>query len=315
MFSDPAGAKACLAYAEIQKRTHPNSVTIEAFSNKHYDFYADWSTPVTISSDPDILFGSNPDWIFAGTSHPESSNYYELELIKEAGLRGIPVESFIDHWTCIRLRYLDKSGEAYFPPNILVVNEHAKELAIQYGIPEVQIRILENPYLTYIANFWKPTFGKEALFQKVGHPSSTIPFILYAPDPLSLRIEDEMWGFTEASALQTILNCLPDQSIPIYVKEHPLQPAAIMDEILLKNKHYQIIRVQGINNLELMHAADVIIGFHSNFLLEAQALQKKTYRFQIGFDGADPFMKDGFGTVIKSTNQLTQILTQQHESY
>ena len=106
VFSDPAGAKACLALASFL-----NKKNIFIVSNRSYNFLNDFDK-ITV-----YFFKKNiseyfelvkPDFVFAGTSFPDK---IELNFIEEAKKRDIETYSFVDHWINIRSRFY--KGDKY----------------------------------------------------------------------------------------------------------------------------------------------------------------------------------------------------------
>lgn len=279
-FSDPAGAKACLALAAILER-EGFAGKLSAFSNKSYDFYADWHMPVTVVSEGEESFHNVlPDWIFTGTSHPDSSGGFEWKLLKQAQEQGIFSVAFVDHWTSIGLRFQLK-GETVLPDEIWLIDEHAKEAALRDGLPENRLRIRPNPYLEYIARYWQPQLNMKTILAEAGINATR--YVLYAPDPVSLRNANGEWLFDEYSALADLLQATAGiPGLAVLVKPHPLQDMEALRKqmnSLSCEKDVSVAFAPRIDNLELMNGAALIVGFHSNFLIEAAALDKKILRY------------------------------------
>jgi hypothetical protein len=251
-------------------------------SNKEYDFYKDWDIDISIQTSFNLkLQVDKPDWIFTGTSHPESSGRFELEIIKQAKRLSIPTWAFIDHWTALALRFQDRDGFTW-PDKIIVLDDQAKALAIEDGIPNDLLCIHSNPYIDYIEQYWKPSIPANELKNSIGIKDTSATVILYAPDPLSLRNEEEVWGFNEGIVLKDLLEILKDiPNVVLLIKKHPLQPKGIMEDAILHlgYHHIPVHFIKTINNLELINIADLVIGFYSNFLIEAAALHKKIIRY------------------------------------
>jgi len=278
VFSDPAGAKACLALVAILKKKYP-SASFRIFSNKQYDFYKDWPVQVEIRSDvhEELLSDINPAWIFAGTSHPDSSNRFELGWIRVARKLAIPTWSFIDHWTCMSLRFED-GGIYTYPDHIVVVDELAKTLAVNDNVPENLLAVCKNPYIEYICDYWIPRQDVAMVRKTLGIGPERM--LLYAPDPFSLRNEDGYWEFDELTALKDLLAvCSAFSDVKVVIKKHPLQPQGSLEAVAADFDNNQYIFAPDLDNLDIMNAADLIVGFHSNFLIEANALQKDIIRY------------------------------------
>jgi hypothetical protein len=282
-FSDPAGANACMAMAKLGALFQRQSSTL--FSNRKYNttFGEDFEF---VEEVPDFKKYKG-DCLFTGTSHPESSNYFEVDSLQQAKESGLKTISFVDHWVNFRLRFLDKYNNPNYPDEVWVVDERAKELALEEGIPEYKLVVSGNPYHEFLKFFWKPVYEGKSYLEFLGISASDF-IVLFAPDPLSIRDGKEIAGFTEDQALEQLLDVTGQLNIPIQVivKCHPLQPFEIFSNILKKygsNVHL----LSKADTLELLNASDVVIGFFSNILLEAEALGKKVIRYFPGNESAD----------------------------
>lgn len=281
-FSDPAGAKACLALHWILTNTHGLD-TIRLVSNKSYSFYADWNTEVTIIDDPAGVDLSGLDWVFTGTSHPDSSYHFEVNLLKQAQEQNIFTASFIDHWTNLSERF-SLNNTFIFPDIIFVIDPQLIQRAIEAGIPAEKLVVSENPYVQYIRLYWKSQLSIEQFRKLYTIPESVTTILTYAPDPISLRHELSDFGFNEFTVLEELLQLLRQHpEVFLIVKTHPLQPLEQLNKLIREAKSQRLVleTANRIDNLELMFHSTAIIGFLSNFLWEASALRKPVYRYAL----------------------------------
>jgi hypothetical protein len=283
VFSDPAGANACMGFASLGRAFEGRSSLL--FCNKRYET-KEMENLRVVSEVPDFK-SLGIDCVFAGTSHPESSAYFEVHCLGEARRAGIRTISFVDHWVNFRLRFLDKHKELLLPDEIWVLDEKARQLAIEDGLPEHLLRINRNPYHEYLEYLWKPSFEGKAYLDELNISKAGF-HILFAPDPLSLRDGKQTTGFTEDEALQQLLQVLNALEFPVQliVKCHPLQPVKILEDVVTKEKVPVHITTNA-DTLELVNASDLVIGFYSNILLEANALGRNVIRFFPGNKKAD----------------------------
>ncbi len=283
VFSDPAGANACMGFARLGEAFEGRSSLL--FCNKRYD-QQEMKNLQVVNEVPDFK-AIGVDSVFAGTSHPESSGYFELHCIREAKEAGIKTISFVDHWVNFRLRFLDENKELVLPDEIWVLDEKARQLAVEEGLPEFILKINSNPYHQYLESLWKPSFEDKDYLEELNISREGFQ-ILFAPDPLSLRDGKKTAGFTEDEALEQLLDVLTLLKVPVQliVKCHPLQPVDILEEAVKKSK-IPVHLVRSADTLELVHAADLVIGFYSNLLLEAKALGKDVIRYFPGNEKAD----------------------------
>lgn len=278
VFSDQAGANACTALARMVE----SDVRVALYSNRNYSN----NLGVDLKKQPALV---GVETIFLGTSHPASSGYYELNCLKEAKQKNIYTISFIDHWVNFKLRFTDANGETTYPNEIWVIDEKAKQLAIEEGLPSSLLKVTGNPYHRYLKDQWKSSWqGKSYLSSLNIQPDAF--HILFAPDPLSLRNASEKTGFDEAGALADLLDVisgLNDENIWLLVKPHPLQPEGVLEREIEKANWQNVSFLKNADSLELINTADLVIGFFSNFLLDAKALGKNVARYFPGNEEAD----------------------------
>jgi len=283
VFSDAAGANICMALAKMCKKE--NKITTLLFSNKKYS-----STEfenLTITETVPSFKSLGVDCVFSGTSHPFSSDHFEVTCIKNAVSEKIYTISFIDHWANFKLRF-DGLNVTEYPDEIWVVDETAKELAVEEGLPSEKIVLKPNPYHYYLKHLWQPQYSNKNYFEIFQIPTNGF-HILFAPDPLSIRDGKEKAGFTEEDALKDLLSSISGLGDEIYliVKCHPLQPMGNLIEIIQKNKNQNCFLIKDADAVELIHASDIVVGFYSNLLLEADVLGKKVIRYFPGHAEAD----------------------------
>jgi hypothetical protein len=307
-FSDPAGAKACLALTDILQRKYPKQ-KIKLFSNKQYDFYKDWNISVScVESIPKDVFTDDVDWVFTATSHPESSDCFELGALEVAKDAMISCWSFVDHWSCMVERFTRLDHSLIFPDTILVIDDLAYKKAIEAGLPPHLLRKTINPYLDYIRNIWIPKKTSDMIrIQYKVAPNEKI--LLFAPDPISLREESKAWGYDESDVLQEILKVIRGTEWKLFVKLHPLQSRTSMFARLTSEATSAFVIAEDVNNLDLMAAADMVIGFYSNFLLEADALSIPIIRYKVP-PHLDLFAHLNLGTRIANSEDLENFLKQ-----
>lgn len=279
VFSDQAGANACTALAKMAK----HDVTVSLYSNRNYNNVKD----IAPTQKQPLL--DEIETVFLGTSHPASSDYYELNCLKEAKQKNVYTISFVDHWVNFKLRFTDAYGETTYPDAIWVVDEKAKQLAIEEGLPAELIKVMGNPYHYYLQRQWKPLWEGKSYLGSFNIPTDGF-HILFAPDPLSLRNTKEKVGFSEEEALhdiQEVVSVFNNKKIYLIIKCHPLQPKNILEKQINKAQWSNVSLLQSVDTLELINTADMVIGFYSNFLLDASALGKNVVRYYPGNSVAD----------------------------
>lgn len=272
-FSDPAGAKAVLAYLSIYG-IYANKVIV--ISDREYGFYKDFGYEVFQAEKR-----SAPEWVadaevlIAGTSYPAN---LEFELVHEAIKARIPSISLLDHWTNLRLRY-ERNGRRVLPDVIGLVNKQAREQAVNEGLPSEKLEVIGNPYHEYLKN-WRPQVSRKELLVSIAlNPLK--PYILYAPEPFSQFNLKAKYGFDEIDGLNLIMqamNGLTDGVLAVVIKGHPNQNHQLFEAELVKLNSANIVYIsEGDFNL-LSYYAIGVIGFFSNALVEASLLGKPIIR-------------------------------------
>lgn len=272
VFSDPGGAKPVLALVELIKSSLSGYRVI---SDRDYAFFENFSVVVNKPDGLplDLLKQFKPDFVFTGTSY---TSKIELEFISAANALSIKTYTFIDHWTFMRERF-NNNGKEVFPEIILVVDEEAKQIAIDTGLDESKLVIFRNPYHRYLHN-WQPKMGKEDLLASIGLSGTQKKIILYAPDPLSNLDGISVFGFDEITATKE-LNELIESTFADFqfiVNPHPNQNIESLNTVL-NNKAILVPAGTDVNTL--IFYADIVLGFFSNFLVEASLMNKKIIRY------------------------------------
>jgi hypothetical protein len=303
-FSDPAGANACMAMAKLSAAFYHQSSIL--FSNKKYD--AAFVENVQMVKEAPGFRDLKAECLFTGTSHPQSSGYFEVKCIQNAKDEGVRTISFVDHWVNFKLRFLNHENAPVYPDEVWVVDEQAKQLAVGEGLPEEKLVVSGNPYHEYLKLLWKPVFKGRSYLEHLGLAADKTT-ILFTPDPLSLRDGKEKVGFTEDEALGQIINVVSklQTQVQLVIKCHPLQPVEVFSN-LLDNSLVKIHLLAKADTLELLHSSDVVIGFYSNILLEAEALGKNVIRFFPGKDEADLLKHKTSLPAVKDEKQLLAAL-------
>ena len=301
VFSDPGGAKPILSLVLAIRQQLDDYVII---SDREYAFFKDFGLPVQmIETAPESYVESfEPDFVFTGTSY---TSKIELNFIKAAKSKNVSTYAYIDHWTSIRKRF-DNNGLEIFSDFVCVIDERAKEIAIEEGIETNKILILGNPYHKYLNN-WQPNIGKSLFFESLGLDCNNKKIALYAPDPLSNVDGINVFGFDEiiaTKALSKIADKLSDSYIFI-LKPHPNQNLVKLRESLGKSI---IIVDKNADANTLIYFADCVIGFFSSFLIEATVMQKKVFRFAIKDMKKDPFQDMSIGRVVNKTELLKSLI-------
>lgn len=302
VFSDPGGAKPILAMIELLKK---NLCEIKIISDRVYPFYKDFTQKVLPpNTDPaEDIKSFAPNFIFTGTSY--TSNI-ECSYIKAGKDIGIKTFSFVDHRTFIINRFLSGNG-FIFPDYIFLIDEVAKKIAIQEGISEKIIFVIENPYHWYLRK-WKPRFKRTDFLQTLGILNVYKKIFVFAPDPLSNINGKSKYGFDEIVASKLISNCIGKckGDYILLLKCHPNQKRELLTNIFDTEA---VIVPPEIDTNHILYYADVVIGFFSSILIEAELLGvEKIIRFLPEGSFNDPFNSAGPGIIVNEHELCAQLI-------
>ena len=313
-FSDPAGARACLAAAFLLRQRQP-AARVRLFSNRTHSF-GGGAPPDLAVEHVDAVHTAcfeGASIVFTGTSHPDSSGSFELQAIEAAERLGLPTAAFVDHWVNFRLRF-EFDRRLILPRTILVIDEEARRRAIAEGLPEDRLQIWPNPHLAYLAGHWRPRGDRAETRRLLGLGDEQTFVILYAPDPIRMRDPGGRRGFDEIGATHDLLACLGGlgDRVQVLAKLHPLQPAEPLRTLLAGSPQVIVADDRQTDVPELIHASDAVVGFFSNLLLEADALKRPVVRYYPGDRASDPLAHLALGTRVGSVGELSSELRRLH---
>lgn len=291
VFSDPGGAKPILSYAKINSELEE----ICMISDRVYPFFENFEISVIVYkkevSEKEMIQRFNPDFVFTGTSY---TSQIEINFLSAAKKMGIPTYSFIDHYTSYIERF-QLDGQFIYPDFICLIDDKAKQIATEkrLGAPLI---ITGNYYHEFLKG-WKPNISKEAFFQSINLTLSGKKICLYGPDPLSNLAKERENSFDEIEAtveMSKIANQLTETH-QFILNPHPNQNIEKIADVCGKDIFF--IR-EPVDVNTLIFYSDVVIGFFSNFLIEATILQKPVIRFFLNKEFKDPLELLNIGKVV-----------------
>ncbi len=304
VYSDPGGAKPVLAFAESLKDV---LTSCKIISDRDYDFVKYFKVELNSTTllPVEELEDYKPDFLFTGTSYTSDIEYKYIEAAQKL---GIPSFSFVDHWTSIRERFTSKEIET-LPDTILVIDEKAKKIAIEQGLREERVVVFGNPYHQRLKK-WKPVISRKDFFQSIGIAMPEKKIVLYAPDPLSNVDGLSKFGFDEYTATKVLMDAVLElnDKFDFICNLHPNQKSEYLLPIL--NEKMNIVP-GGTDVNTLIYYADVVIGFFSNFLIEATIMKKPIIRFFPNEISNDPLSHLDIGkivypsTIVKALNLVS----------
>lgn len=304
-FSDPGGAKPCLSLIEEDHLS--NAIAV---SDRHYSFYNDFKTHVKIvNQDFDKLIDNIcPELIFTGTSYTSD---IERKIIKYAKDKKILCYSFVDHWTSISKRFEDKNGNRTLPDKVWVIDERAKQLAIDQGISNIRLVISGNPYHGWLKK-WKPKVNKKTYLKQLKINNKNQKILVYAPDPLSNIEGKDLYGFDELLVTTLLVELTKKhqtelKELKVLVKAHPNQDRVKLFKIIKDCKNFYLLP-ETVDTNTTLYYANSVMGFFSSLLIEASIMSKPILRFIDEHTKIDPIAELNLGPVINEKTLLANLL-------
>jgi hypothetical protein len=306
VFSDPGGAKPLLSLISKIKN---DLIDFRIICDRHYPFFKDFNLNVQMMQGQveDIFEEFKPDFVLTGTSY---TSKIELRFIQQSIELGIKSLAFVDHWTLIRKRF-DYDGNEIFPDKILLIDDRAKQIAIEQGIESSKILITGNPYHEWL-KLWRPSITKEEFLNQAGIAKGNHKLLIYAPDPLSNNDGVDKFGFDEILASQQIVQLFKDHNTQlkdwiVLVKAHPNQNREKLNIILSESPSFILLK-EDIDTNSTIYFADKIIGFFSSFLIEASIMGKGLIRFIPLSAKNDPLASMNIGQLVNENTLLYSIM-------
>jgi hypothetical protein len=284
-FSDPAGAKQVLSYAAKYRDLFKSVVAV---SDRTHSFYQDFDFSVEdfkIKTSQEWLSSTQADVLVTGTSVPLN---LEISLIAEAAKLGVVSMSFIDHWTNMAKRFR-AINTLILPSWICVIDDRARQIAIDDGIPAEKILVTGNPYYEFIAS-WKPKIDRDGFLKSIRLPRDAC-YVLFAPEPLTTFGLEKKYGFTELDGIKMIYEVMRPilgKQVFIIIKGHPNQRHEVFTDFISRQGDSHLKYFQGLDINTCTYYAECVFGFFSNSLIEAKIMERLVMR---------PLMKMREGTI------------------
>jgi len=300
VFSDPGGAKAVLSAAKHLTQSLTEFLVI---SNREYNFFEDFGIQVKLVDSETIderAINFEPDFLFLGTSYTSKIELFYTDFFNQ---KNVPTYAFIDHWMGMKNRFMLES-QMILPTSILVIDAVATKNAHSEGLPLNKLIEIGNPYYDFLLG-WKSSISRNDFFLSIGITDSMKKNILFAPEPLSNINGIEDFGFDEFQIAQLLSESLDKyaDTFNLIIKTHPNQRN--VEQFNSDNSNIYIVQ-NDVDNRDIIFHCDLIIGFYSNFLIEANIFNKKIIRYVGTIQ--DPISFLNIGEICHDTIGLINIL-------
>ncbi len=300
--------------------------------------YADYGLPAQsitdeiehISSDEikQFLVEKNVGMVITGTSSDDMTEKLLWKSCEDLGLISFAI---LDNWVNYGLRFspygISESQEfektkriVYLPTKIFVMDERAKNEAIEDGLDANRIVVTGQPYFETLITCSKT--GKEV--SKIRGDLGVTPegkMILFVSEPLSEMYgetddDDHYLGYTERTVFKEFLNTIrgmgsKTSNWTIVVRYHPKERSDNFSDLIASGQNpCRIIVDKNSSPIELARASDLVVGMYSMLLVEAAILRKKVMSIQLGLSRRDPLVlsRMGYLRTITDTDNLRSSL-------
>lgn len=304
VFSDPGAAKSILALA-TQLRTEKQQFI---YSDRMHDFYSNFGLNVNAVSPSEvdsILEDLLPDFVITGTSYTSDIEKLFISACKK---RQIPVFSQVDHWTDIKRRF-EYQGQLIYSDEIWIIDEKAKEIALNEGIPETLLKVKGNPYYDFLKS-WEPSISRDE-WKKQNNIPEDKKLIMFAAEPLSKAGGVNRFGLDEKGCLKLLESRIASELLSetlVLIKMHPNQDKEYLMSAYRESKpryEFRIFETDDLNTA--IYYSDAVAGIFSNLLIEAHQLGKPVYRILEGLKIPDPLGHLRIGKVLGSGESITSL--------
>lgn len=223
--------------------------------------------------------------LVTGTSWGNDTELTAIQICNEA---NIPTMSILDYWAHYKLRFINQQNEYIYPDYYIIMDNLAKQEALQEGVPSDILYVLGHPGLDYYIN-------NEIKKEKI---KDTKKKILFLSQPLS-QLYGESLGYTEMQVVEDCIKLVErNQEFSLKIKFHPKDSS-------LFQKKYSYLAVES-NIIEILQQYDYIIGMNTMALLHAVLMGSLAVNYQPDLCKEDQCItnKLGFTQLITSFNDL-----------
>ena len=237
-----------------------------------------------------VLASPSPRLVVIGTA--ENPDTLGLKLVKEARGRGIPTIGVVDTRVNAERRFRGKGGDSlgFAPDWVLVPDEGTKEAYVSLGYPSGQVVVCGNPHHEYVLSVEKDLAERgqadvrRSVLPDVTNGRTVVVFaseVSDGLDPEQFRLSKEYTLFGRGSnvgrteiVLEEFLDALDDvQPRPYLVLR--LHPKNSREDLSAFVDDFDYVSSEG-DPLELLYAADAVVGLTSMLLYEAVLMRRPT---------------------------------------
>ena len=250
-----------------------------------------------------LFLNNKIEKVVTGTSRTESIDKYAVIASRNL---GIPCLSVVDHWSSFKERF-SRLNECqieelfcYLPDKIVVIDETAKEIALQEGIPHGKLIIGGHPGLEKIRERWTAKdIKKEVMEWRRINALDSNRIVTFVSEPYSINFKKSSMlsrGFDEYDVISDLINVilkLPGLNA-LLLKIHPNEEKGKFSDLVVdRNIRFYEFREEPPSFI--VGLSDIIVGMGSMLLVEASLCGKKVISHQPGRGESDTFIGNKFG--------------------
>jgi len=252
-----------------------------------------------------------PDVVITGSSLDDFTERY---IWKVTCAKNIYSYAIMDQWINLGarfspydyhglLKYNSHHVHTFIPRKILVMDELAKNMLINDGLPENIIAITGQPHFDTIIEKYKRAV-------KYQYNDSEIR-ILFVSEPKSIDGEYEYWGVNEKTIFQSYYHVIEkivkntNKKFHIIIRPHPRESKNNWNAIIetYKNKQIKLSINDFDDSFTLIKNVAVVCGIASMLLIEAIFCNVPTISCLIGLQQESPFVFDKIGIYRSCRNE------------
>lgn len=228
----------------------------------------------------------------------------DMQFIKTALEKKIPVVSIVEHWSWYLQRFTDENGQQCFPNYIIVNDDFAEQEAIKEGLPKNIIKVLGNPvFENYQKKQLTPESKEEWLssFSFLNKPVITL--VSENNNKTFSKNTPYYLGFDEFDVIEDILSVIKND-FNLVIKLHPSEEMNKYVRYAREN----VFEIKEGNMDSLITHSDFFIGMGSMLLLEAAQFRQDVISYRP--DEKKKFFGNELSVtyLIKNKHDLRQIL-------
>jgi hypothetical protein len=250
-----------------------------------------------------------PDLVFTSASSLATHDMTERYLWKWAKARGVPSAAILDQWQNYALRFSGVAAEEklqYLPDRILVMDQVAFDDAVAEGLPHDRLRIAGQPALDDLSR--RCSLETARRLRREIKVSDDTQLVVFVAESLRADFGDSL-GYDEHTMLKFLVDVLSTylkagqaNSLHVLVKLHPQNRMDQFTAELADALFPTTVIAQQYQPVEVLQAADLVVGMSSIFLVHAIMMEKPTVSLQLGSKkpsqliatrvGAIPFLRE-----------------------